>query len=595
MRDGLMSMTANLTEPIRREARRSGLGGRGSISMREVERRRLELWGIVLAMLTAVCAGVVVLSAWPRPADSSSLLSAPVLRAAMVLLAIGFGAYVMEKELHLRKLSGLITDERVTIEALTRRIEEDTALTTAGRAIGAMLDVERTIDLILESGLGLLEAKDGAIFLVDRPGTLRCVAARGLAKVGDRVAFNERIEGRVAVKQEPVLIPAPRRGTLPGGFDQDASGDMMCAPLMNGAELIGVIRLDAPRGQPFADSDLVSLEVFAEHVAPQVANAQMYQRERARVGELLEVYRLKADFVSAMVNELAPPLRAMVGSVENLRELQLTPQQRWSVLDLMDREGTRLLRLVDRLGRQGRHGARGATVGEDHVDVGVLARAVAAELGRRGRPVEVVAEDGCVVLGDEEIVQPILINLVDNAYRHGAPPVTIRVERRGDQVVMSVEDRGPGIPPELRQSVFAGLPPAGSQQGERAGAGLSIVRGVVAALRGTVWVDEVPGGGAAFRIAFPVDSRVAASTPGDPAMDELESGVPTPGAFDDMNAAPDLPPERDFVAAASELSALASEDGELRMTAWGLRAMPASPPAAAGDPSAPAPPPMPGA
>jgi len=568
-----MSMAANLSEPIRREARRSGLGGHDSISMREVERRRLELWGIVLAMLTAVCAGVVVLSAWPRPAGSSTLLSAPVLRAAMVLLAVGFGAYVMEKEIHLRKLSGLITDERVTIEALTRRIEEDTALTTAGRAIGAMLDVERTIDLILESGIGLLDAKDGAVFLVERPGVLRCVASRGLGQVGDRVAFNDhRIEGRVAVKQEPVLIPAPRRGTMPSGFDTDSAGDMMCAPVLNGAELIGVIRLDTPRGHSFADSDLTSLQVFAEHVGPQIANAQMYQRERARVGELLEVYRLKADFVSAMVNELAPPLRAMVGSVDNLRELALTPQQRGAMLDLMDREGTRLLRLVDRLGRQGRHGARGATVGAEHVDLGVLARAVAAELAGRGRPVEVAAEAGCLVLGDEEIVQPILINLVDNAYRHGAPPVTIRVEHRDDRVVMSVEDRGPGIPADRRQAVFAGLPTAGAQHGPRAGAGLSIVRGVVAALRGTVWVEDVPGGGAAFRIAFPMHAEQVRTPSDDPRAQEIEDEGSA--EVDAVAADPELLPERDFFAAASELSALSSDDGE-SVRGWGIRAIPA--------------------
>jgi two-component system sensor histidine kinase KdpD len=591
-----MSMIANITEPIRREARRSGLGDRGSISMREVERRRLELWGIVLAMLTAVCAGVVVLSAWPRPAGASGPLSAPVLRAAMVLLALGFGAYVMEKEIHLRKLSGLITDERVTIEALTRRIEEDTALTTAGRAIGAMLDVERTIDLILESGIGLLEAHEGAVLLVDRPGLLRCVAARGTTRVGATVPFNERIEGRVAVKQEPVLIPAPRRPSMPNGFDADSSGDTMCAPMLNGAELVGVIRLDAPRGRSFADSDLTSLRVFAEHVAPQVANAQLYQRERARVGELLEVYRLKADFVSAMVNELAPPLRAIVGSVENLRELALTPGQRGEVLGLMDREGKRLIRLVDRLGRQGRHGNRGATVGEDHVDIAILARAVAAELDRRGRPVSIEAEDGCVVLGDEEIVQPVLMNLVDNAYRHGAPPVTIRVERDGDRVVMSVEDRGPGVPPERRQAVFAGLPPAGAPQGPRAGAGLSIVRGVVSALRGTVWVDDVPGGGAAFRIAFPLDAP--GWTPADPGrLQVLEDGL---GVHQELD---DDPPERDFVTAASELSALALGDDEPGgLTGMGAWAMPAAstpgapasvPSAPAPTPDVPAPPPMP--
>src|SRR5919198_86881 len=160
-----MSMTANLSEPIRRAARRSGLAEH-DVSLRAVERRRLELWGIVLALLTAVSAALVVLSAWPRPAGSTSILSAPALRAAMVLLAVGFGAYVMEKEIHLRKLSGLLVDEHVTIEALSRRIEEDTALTTAGRAIQAMLDVELTLQLILDSGIDLLEAQSGSVHLV---------------------------------------------------------------------------------------------------------------------------------------------------------------------------------------------------------------------------------------------------------------------------------------------------------------------------------------------------------------------------------------------------------------------------------------------
>jgi Histidine kinase-, DNA gyrase B-, and HSP90-like ATPase/GAF domain len=515
-------MSATFSEPIRQEARRSGLGASGRLSLREVERRRLELWGIVLALLTAVSVALVLLSAWPRPAGSTSLLSAPVLRIAMVLLAVGFGAYVMEKEIHLRKLSGLLVDEQVTIESLTRKIEDDTALMTAGKAIQAMLDVDRTLELILDSAIELLHAEGGSIHLLSRPGALRCVVARGRgAAQGGVTPLGERVEGRVALKREALLIPAPRQSSFIGTFDPgDRTGDTMCAPLTSGDELVGVIRVDGRLGSPYAHGELESFKVYAEHVAPQVANAQLYQRERARVGELLEVYRLKADFVSAMVNELRAPIRGMIDTVESLRTMDPHAAQRAGLLDAMERDGTRLLRLVDRLRRQGRHASRGAAAGEGRVDVGALATMLGASLARQGRPVDVRAESECVIMGDEEIVQPVLLNLIDNAFRHGRPPVRVLVDRTVDQVLISVEDSGPGVPDDRRERVF--LP--GSGEAGMPGAGLSIVRGVVTALRGTVWVEDAAGGGAAFRITLPAEDLKFDSDE-EPAPAEQEDAV----------------------------------------------------------------------
>ena len=109
-------------------------------------------------------------------------------------------------------------------------------------------------------------------------------------------------------------------------------------------------------------------------------------------------------------------------------------------------------------------------------------------------------------------MQPILVNLVDNAHRHGRPPVVVRVERGDDDVVVSVEDSGPGVPVEQREAIFSRVPLAG-QDGEAAGAGLSIVRGVVAALRGSVWVDDAPSGGAAFRISLPIEHPKSPALP----------------------------------------------------------------------------------
>jgi two-component system sensor histidine kinase KdpD len=77
------------------------------------------------------------------------------------------------------------------------------------------------------------------------------------------------------------------------------------------------------------------------------------------------------------------------------------------------------------------------------------------------------------------------------------------VQVADDQVVMSVIDRGPGVPPEERERVFERfyrVDPNGTKPGM--GLGLSIVRGLVESCGGKVWVEDAPGGGAAFRVSL---------------------------------------------------------------------------------------------
>jgi signal transduction histidine kinase len=98
---------------------------------------------------------------------------------------------------------------------------------------------------------------------------------------------------------------------------------------------------------------------------------------------------------------------------------------------------------------------------------------------------------------------------LDNAlkYSDGTPEIDVRVYADGD-LVLEVEDRGPGIPPEKRARIFdpfyrvnPGLAPQGS------GLGLALVRHVVESHRGTVEVDAGPEGGSRFVIRLPRQTR----------------------------------------------------------------------------------------
>ncbi len=125
------------------------------------------------------------------------------------------------------------------------------------------------------------------------------------------------------------------------------------------------------------------------------------------------------------------------------------------------------------------------------------------------------------VAGDRELLGRALGNLVDNAIKHTPPgPVDIKLELRGTLAVLEVMDRGPGIPPEHRDRVFepfVRLVPPTSTGGGGSGLGLAVVRQVMLAHGASVTLDDRPGGGAIFRLAFLVQGRVhvpSAPTPG---------------------------------------------------------------------------------
>ena len=254
-----------------------------------------------------------------------------------------------------------------------------------------------------------------------------------------------------------------------------------------------------PRGNLFVDDDLT-----ADY-------AGLYEAERQRVVELLEVNRIKSEFIGMVSHELRTPLTAILSSAITLRTLQVSATEREEFLESIERQGRRLLRLIDHLLKSAELERERAGPFGDDVDVAECARVVARTYADALGSIYVAAPETCRVVGDADILQQVLVNLVDNAYKYGEPPIHVEVEPTDHQVVVSVVDSGPGVPPELRERIFerfTRLESNGNQPG--IGLGLPIVRQLVGASGGRVWVEDAPGGGAAFRVALPLAYPVAA-------------------------------------------------------------------------------------
>src|SRR5947208_2606090 len=189
-------MAANRQE-LAREAKVVGLRDFSTPSLEAVERRRWQLWLVAFVVMAALSAGLVLMAS--SGATSVGLFTHLPVRVGLVLLTMGFALYVLEKEVHLRRLTRLLLDERVLTAALSNRLKELAALMTVGQAVNSVLDIERVLDIILSSALELLASDGGSIMLLENPDELRAVCVRGNDKARDaRERVGEGIAGFVA-------------------------------------------------------------------------------------------------------------------------------------------------------------------------------------------------------------------------------------------------------------------------------------------------------------------------------------------------------------------------------------------------------------
>jgi signal transduction histidine kinase len=179
------------------------------------------------------------------------------------------------------------------------------------------------------------------------------------------------------------------------------------------------------------------------------------------------------------------------------------------LLDVMDRQSGRLQAMVEEMLVAARMQESANRPSTERIDLCSLVRLTALDSDVAGRPVMVEVPDHCAVRAEPETLRRVLTNLIENAHKYGSEPVRITVQLHDDRVVLSVIDQGPGVPSEERERVFERfyrIDPNGTKPGM--GLGLSIVRGLVESMGGTVWIEDGPGGGAAFRVSLRTNATI---------------------------------------------------------------------------------------
>ena len=383
--------------------------------------------------------------------------------------------------------------------------------------------------------------RTAARILADGPREAAAVVAKNAAladSISDRqiVPAIDEADRAVAVAEQQLTASAQRRADDASRSARDASqlAGMVLAAALAGA--LGVaVWITRSISRPVNELEAGMRAVADGQFTHELPLAQSRRDEFGRLatsfgamaGQLAELDKLKAEFVSVASHELKTPINVILGYLTLLEDQIYGPvnQKQLEVLATVENQAQSLSRLVQHLldvsrfqagaGRlEPRPLALGAFLTELEQTFQVLAVQGAVTFG-----VTVGAGLPDVVTWDHDRMAEVLTNLLSNAFKfteRGGRVELVASSRADDGVHLEVRDTGAGIPTEQLAHIFdkffqADNQGAAAQKGS--GLGLAIAKEIVEAHGGTITVESERGVGTRFAIVLPVVTGLEAPAP----------------------------------------------------------------------------------
>lgn len=282
-------------------------------------------------------------------------------------------------------------------------------------------------------------------------------------------------------------------------------------PLKATMRVRGVLALQPARPRwLLIPEQLQQLDTLARQIAIALERVHYVDIAQQAVVEM-ESERLRNTLLAAISHDVRTPLTALIGLSESLqRSLPPLEPQQAGMAQAMTQQARQLSALVTNLLDMARlqNGAVSLQREWQSVEEVVGSAIRAAQPALDGRAVQTdIPPDLPLVEFDAVLMERVLVNLLENAAKYGAPPFEVRAIATPDRLVLTVRDHGPGLPPAMRGREAELFEKFTRGQSESAtpgvGLGLAICKAIVDAHRGDIVAGNAPEGGAEFTMTLP--------------------------------------------------------------------------------------------
>jgi two-component system sensor histidine kinase KdpD len=252
------------------------------------------------------------------------------------------------------------------------------------------------------------------------------------------------------------------------------------------------------------------LDTLARQIAIALERVHYVEVAQGAVVEM-ESERLRNALLAAISHDVRTPLTSLIGLAETLRDTDPPlPAHQASAATAMVAQSRELNTLVNNLLEMARLQSGAVHLRMDWQSmeevVGSAIRAAAPALAGRGVQAQIPA-DLPLAEFDAVLIERVLVNLLENAAKYGAPPITVRAHAEPEALVLSVRDHGPGLPAALAGDAALLFEKFTRGQAESAtpgvGLGLAICKAIADAHQGSIEARNAPGGGAEFTLRLP--------------------------------------------------------------------------------------------